>query len=68
LASAWDLIRSKERCFRREIRGASNFFRKLFPFLSHSERPLSEARNGTWSPPIQRMLDKMDAERTKRGT
>jgi DNA modification methylase len=68
LPSAWEIIRSKERCFRREIREASNFFRKLFPFLPHSERPASEERNGTWVPPVQRMLDQMDHQTAKGGT
>ena len=65
---AWRTIARKERSFRREIRGASKFFRRLFPFLPKGERPSSEDRNGIWSPPIQRMLDQMDAERAKAGT
>jgi len=39
---------SKRKGFRREIREASKFFRKLFPFLPEEERPLSEQRNGVW--------------------
>lgn len=67
MAVAWRMISPKEGSFRREIREASRFFRKLFPFLPKGERPFSEERNGTWSPPIQRMLDQMDADRANRG-
>jgi hypothetical protein len=65
---AWRMIARKERYFRREVREASRYFRKLFPFLPKDERPESEERNGVWSPPIQRMLDRMDAEKVKVGT
>lgn len=68
LPVAWRLISAKERSFRREVREGANFFRKLFPFLPREERPTSEERNGVWSPPIQRMLDRMDAEKAKAGT
>ncbi|MBA3353712.1 MAG: hypothetical protein H0U23_15050 [Blastocatellia bacterium] len=68
LPIAWQLIRAKERSFRREVREASKFFRKLFPFLPRDERPASEERNGVWSPPIQRMLDRMDAEKARART
>jgi len=63
LPEAWKKYRAKERSFRREIREACNFFRKLFPFLPAQERPVSEERFGVWFPPVQRFMDEMDRER-----
>jgi len=40
---------------------------ETLPVLPEEERPLSEQRNGVWSPPIQRMLDKMEHEKSARG-
>lgn len=60
LPEAWKKIRSKERDFRREIREACKFFRRLFPFLPENERPHSEERRGVWFPPVQKLMDELD--------
>jgi hypothetical protein len=63
LPDAWKKYRAKERSFRREIREACKFFRKLFPFLPEQERPVSEERLGVWFPPLRRYMDEMDREK-----
>jgi hypothetical protein len=62
LPNAWKKYRVKEPSFRREIREARKFFRKLFPFLPAQERPVSEERVGIWFPPIRRYMDEMDRQ------
>nr|MDQ3314587.1 N-6 DNA methylase [Verrucomicrobiota bacterium] len=52
LPEAWKQIARKQTDFRREIREASKFFRRLFPFLPDDERPQAEERNGRWLPPL----------------
>lgn len=56
---AWRKIRGKEQSFRREIREAAKFFRKLFPFLPADERPHHEPRHGTWLPPMLKIADEV---------
>jgi hypothetical protein len=63
LPDAWKKYRAKERSFRREIREARKFFRKLFPFLPTQECPISEERLGIWFPPVRRCMDEMDREK-----
>jgi len=63
LPEAWEKIGRKEKDFRREIREAAKFFRRLFPFLPENERPSSEERYGVWAPPLHRLMDEMDRER-----
>ena len=62
LPEAWNKIHSKERDFRREIREASKFFRRLFPFLPAKERPESEERHGIWLPPLLKIADDVARE------
>ena len=59
LPEAWKKIRTKERDFRREIREARKFFRRLFPFLPETERPESDERHGVWLPPLVRIADEV---------
>jgi hypothetical protein len=62
MPEAWKTICRKEQYFRREIREASKFFRRLFPFVPKSERPQSEERFGIWHPPLERIADEMAQE------
>lgn len=64
LPEAWKKYCGKEQSFRREIREACKFFRRLFPFLPEQERPDSEERLGIWFPPFRRCMDEMDRKRS----
>ncbi len=69
LPEAWKKISSKERDFRREIREARKFFRRLFPFLPATEQPESDERQGIWLPPLLRIADQVAREMgTSRGS
>ena len=59
---AWKRIRHKERCFRREVRAATAFFRKLFPFLPPSERLHHEERKGIWLRPMRQICEQVERE------
>ena len=62
MPEAWKKICRKEQYFRREIREASKFFRRLFPFVPKTERPQSEERAGIWRPPLMKIADKVAQE------
>lgn len=62
MPGAWKAICRKEQYFRREIREASKFFRRLFPFLPKNERPQSEERFGIWHPPFEKIADEVAKE------
>lgn len=62
MPEAWKAICRKEQYFRREIREASKFFRRLFPFVPKSERPQSEERFGIWHPPFEKIADEVAQE------
>lgn len=62
IPSAWKIYGHKEPDFRREVRAAVRFFRERFPFLPQRERPSSERRFSTWFRPVQKKLEKLNAE------
>lgn len=55
---AWKKYGRKQDSFRREVRQAGRFFRKLFPFLPSRERPSSEERHAVW---MKRALKAVEA-------
>ncbi|MBE7157298.1 MAG: hypothetical protein INR62_02465 [Rhodospirillales bacterium] len=65
---AWSRYSSKQPSFRREVREARNFFRRLFPFLPKGEAPNHGERKGVWLPPMASFADQvareMEAEET----
>ncbi len=62
LPRAWEKYRAKRADFRREVREACRFFRKLFPFLPEHERPLSKPRKGVWVPEMLKIADTVQRE------
>ena len=62
LAPAWAKYGKKRNDFRREVREATKFFRKLFPFLPKTERPSSEARKGVRFPEMMAICDKVERD------
>jgi hypothetical protein len=62
LPEAWAKYGRKQASFRREIREASNFFHKLFPFLPKSERPSSETRTAIVRKEFDEIIQKVDDE------
>ena len=62
LPKAWQKYQSKRDDFKREVREAGKFFRRVFPFLPEKERPWSEARKGDWLPEMLRIAEKVDRE------
>jgi hypothetical protein len=59
---AWKKYRRKQDSFRREVRAASRFFRKLFPFLPAGERPSSEERYSIWMKEMAKIAEEVDRE------
>jgi hypothetical protein len=57
---AWEKYRRKQESFRREVRAASRFFRKLFPFLPAGERPSSEERHSVWMKQMDEIMEEVD--------
>jgi len=62
LPEAWAKYAKKKADFRREVRQACKFFRRLFPFLPTQERPASESRVGVWLPEMHKLADKVERE------
>jgi hypothetical protein len=54
---AWKKYRRKQGSFRREVRQAGRFFKKLFPFLPATEGPSSEERHSVWMKSMDEALD-----------
>lgn len=57
LPETWKRFRHKQASFRREIRAATCFFKKIFPFLPAHEVPFSSERLGIWLPQMERTTD-----------
>ena len=57
---AWKKYRRKQESFRREVRAASRFFRKQFPFLPAGERPSSEERHSVWMKQMDEIMEEVD--------
>jgi hypothetical protein len=62
LPQAWARYGRKQADFRREVREACKFFRRLFPFLPEKERPQSEPRKGIWFPEMLKTGNKVERE------
>jgi hypothetical protein len=64
---AWRKYGPKHADFRREVRGASKFFQKLFPFLPEKERPQSEPRKGVWLSEMMKICAEVEKDLGMKG-
>jgi hypothetical protein len=60
MPEAWARYGRKKADFRREVREARKFFRRLFPFLPKTELPQSEPRKGVWFPEIVKICEQVE--------